>query len=237
MKMQPTVFAIAVATSISAGFTPVAAAIKTATYSGTLQSGTDLTGVFGAANTSLSGLNYIATFTYDRNLGGNQSAVPGANDVSSGGSFYGTASPIISASITINSITRIVTGGYDDIVLTSIAPQVIHTAQQRETAALLSTVNFITASFNPPTAAPSLDLDVAPIAATGSGSFQIFTRDDLSGATMTYAFGIFDNNAVYSVGSTSLAPVPEPGSWMLLVSGFGLMGISLRRRQKAFARS
>jgi hypothetical protein len=216
-----------VAAALVAGVSPAAAAVKTATYSGTLQSGNDLTGVFGAANTNLAGASYIATFTYDRNLGGSQSTVPGVSDSSAGGSFYGTASPMISASITINSITRSFSAGFDDLALTSANPfpQAWHVAQRKVLGA-----DFVTAKYNPLTSAGSLDDDVAPNAATGTGSFQIYAFDSLTAATTEFATGIFANDAIYSVGDAVV--VPEPASWAMLIAGFGLTGTAMRRRRQ-----
>lgn len=41
--------------------------------------------------------------------------------------------------------------------------------------------------------------------------------------------------AIYAVSSETSAAVPEPASWAMLITGFGLVGGSLRRRSKAFA--
>lgn len=230
--MKSTLFISAMTVAFLAGASPAAAAVKTATYSGTLQSGNDLTGVFGAANTNLAGVSYIATFTYDRNLGGSQSTNPGLFDSSAGGIFYGTGSPMISASITINSITKSFSAGFDDLALTSANPfqQVWHIAQRKVLGA-----DWVQAKFNPLIAAGSLDQDVAPNAATGTGSFQIYAYDSLTAATTAFATGVFANQAIYSVGDASVAMVPEPASWAMLIAGFGLTGAVMRRRRFALA--
>jgi hypothetical protein len=53
-----------------------------------------------------------------------------------------------------------------------------------------------------------------------------------SGTSGTVAFDNFEFNAVTAVG----AVVPEPGTWALLIMGFGLTGAVLRRRPYALAR-
>jgi hypothetical protein len=40
---------------------------------------------------------------------------------------------------------------------------------------------------------------------------------------------------VFGVSQLSFNPVPEPGTWMLMILGFGAVGVSLRRRQTAAA--
>lgn len=46
---------------------------------------------------------------------------------------------------------------------------------------------------------------------------------------------VIDNVRVDVIGS-AIAPVPEPATWALILSGFGLVGAGLRRRRGAFTR-
>lgn len=55
--------------------------------------------------------------------------------------------------------------------------------------------------------------------------FNIWPRSATSGANVISDFG--PDNANLTV--TGLAPVPEPASWMLLLSGFGMLGATMRR--------
>jgi PEP-CTERM motif len=56
--------------------------------------------------------------------------------------------------------------------------------------------------------------------------------------TTTVGFFISDNGSrLDNVGGVSLriTAVPEPATWALMISGFGLAGVALRRRQRALA--
>jgi hypothetical protein len=45
----------------------------------------------------------------------------------------------------------------------------------------------------------------------------------------------FDANVTYVTGDAAPGAVPEPASWALMISGFGLAGAALRRRRSAAA--
>jgi hypothetical protein len=51
---------------------------------------------------------------------------------------------------------------------------------------------------------------------------------DADGVDISDTLGVsFASGASYPLGA---APIPEPGSWALMVAGFGLAGVALRRR-------
>jgi hypothetical protein len=41
---------------------------------------------------------------------------------------------------------------------------------------------------------------------------------------------VFRDNVAAWLGASTVAPVPEPASWALMIGGFALIGSSLRRR-------
>ena len=58
----------------------------------------------------------------------------------------------------------------------------------------------------------------------------------VSGQSYTVAFnGIADGDTTSFIDSVSLATVPEPTSWALLITGFGLVGFALRRKTNSEA--
>nr|WP_295671633.1 PEPxxWA-CTERM sorting domain-containing protein [Sphingomonas sp.] len=55
----------------------------------------------------------------------------------------------------------------------------------------------------------------------------------VSGQSYTVAYnGIVDGDTTSFIDSVSLATVPEPASWALLITGFGFVGLARRRRNK-----
>jgi hypothetical protein len=83
---------------------PVSADMVTITYTGTVGSGYDWLGVFGTANTSLTGDSYTAVYFFNTALGLNVST-PGFPQIfgGTGTAANGQPSPALGALITINS--------------------------------------------------------------------------------------------------------------------------------------
>ncbi|WP_296599498.1 PEPxxWA-CTERM sorting domain-containing protein [Phenylobacterium sp.] len=71
---------------------------------------------------------------------------------------------------------------------------------------------------------------------SGSGDDQVYTVALNTGAYKEFWFGN-NNDAAdgYRLDSISVQPVPEPATWALMISGFGLAGSALRRRRTALA--
>lgn len=74
----------------------------------------------------------------------------------------------------------------------------------------------------------------------GFGSFVVFSAltsgaPALSFSDSAYANSINYNDALVS-GSVTLANVPEPASWALMIGGFGLAGAAMRRRRSVTVR-
>jgi len=209
---------------------PAAAAVQTARYSGTVAFGFDQTGVFAAPGSSLAGYSWVATYTYNRFLGGFYNTDGFTYDVSYGGvaNGYPGLSPMISASITINGVTRSVAGAYSAQVATYTSPYVAHNAEDYSNDGITQVYNYI-ANFNYPAGAPaSLDLNFGPVAATGGFGYTSWqTYDFATGTNTEFAYANLGSDAVYSVGIA----VPEPASWAMLIAGFGLVGTALRRRR------
>lgn len=72
-----------------------------------------------------------------------------------------------------------------------------------------------------------------------AGAGQTYDLFDWSGLSGTFssvalpalASGLaWNTSALYTTGEISVAAVPEPGTWMMLLAGFGLLGFAARRR-------
>ncbi len=74
----------------------------------------------------------------------------------------------------------------------------------------------------------------API--SGTGDDQVYKVTLNTDRYKEFWFGNNNDSADgYRLDSISVAAVPEPATWALMISGFGLAGASLRRRRAAGA--
>ncbi|HPU16074.1 MAG TPA: PEPxxWA-CTERM sorting domain-containing protein [Polymorphobacter sp.] len=208
---------------------PAAAVVKIAKYTGTVLYGNDQTGVFAAPGSDLTGYSWVATYTYDRSLGGIQSTDGVNYDYSYGGPGYGVAgSPVLSSTITINGVTKSVSGTYAGLVYTTTSPGVEHYAQDYSDDGVTRRDNYNHNIGNPAGAPASLDQNFGPVAGTGTyGVVQWTTFDYAAGSFTEFAYVALNADTVYSVGNA----VPEPASWALMITGFGMVGGALRRRR------
>lgn len=60
--------------------------------------------------------------------------------------------------------------------------------------------------------------------ALGGGGNQLILRNSTAISTVLFTV---------ETASAELAPVPEPATWMMMISGFGLVGAGLRHRRRA----
>jgi hypothetical protein len=101
-----------IALVVSFGFSlPTNAAIVTATYSGTISSGTDDVGVFGAAGASLAGLAYTSVQAFDTSLGTT------GDFYSPGMEAHQLSNASTGATLTINGQSFNFSGGYFSLEL------------------------------------------------------------------------------------------------------------------------
>lgn len=94
--------------------------------------------------------------------------------------------------------------------------------------------------FDPTTASPGQPGLLQELLLTLNGEAFTFLGSEGYNGRVDLRFGIDDNQELYMLtkrdgdifrfASAVLAPVPEPGSWAMMVAGFGLCGAALRRR-------
>ncbi len=208
---------------------PTAAAVKTAKYTGTVVLGFDRTGVFAAPNTDLTGYSWVATYTYDKTLGGFQGTDGVSYDHSYGGpGFLNVGSPMLSSTITINGVTKSSAGARAGAVYTSTSSYVSHSSQDYSDDGISTIVDTLIYNYNYAAGAPaSLDQNFGPVAASGGAGFVGWYIQDYAAGFTSHAYAHLGTSAVYSVSGA----VPEPASWSLLIAGFGMVGAAARRRR------
>jgi hypothetical protein len=211
---------------------PAAAAVKVATYTGSVITGYDTTGVFGVANTSLVGATWTAQYTYDRSL--STVNFSGSNyDSSYGGTDYGGPSPIIAATITINGVTRSIPS--DTYAEASVGEYFVLNAARRDTIIATTLTSYQLVIYGELTGGPTqLEQNFGPVALTnGAGYFAYKLQNTDTGVFTHNAEATFGNITSYQI--SDVAAVPEPASWAMLIAGFGLVGATSRRRRAVAA--
>ena len=214
---------------------PASAAITIATYTGHFTGGAetsiDVTGLFGAPFTPLGGTAYKAVFRIDDTLPGAPVYVPISQYTDGtkiqGGSDYGTNVLPVSGTITINGRTQSFLGN-----AASVAIQIhhnydstIHYVSGRRGSLFAHIVEFEPIEFltTPDLRAP-LEYDL-PAGDPNSGIYFSIYQNDAT--TYDYAFGAA---TIDHISITAGSAVPEPAAWSLMIAGFGLVGVALRRR-------
>lgn len=87
----------------------------------------------------------------------------------------------------------------------------------------------------------TLTINGATIGTYTSGFFGFVTNSSaqflgVAGQSYTVAFnGIANGDTTTFIDRVSLAVVPEPATWAMLVAGFGLVGVAIRRRATTVA--
>ncbi len=205
---------------------PAAAVIKVATYRGTVSSGYDQTGEFGAPHTDLTGLSFVATYVYDT-ARGYRSALVGHDQVW-GGSAYGVPSPIVRASITIGRASvsfestnsdglAVVDQGYYGNEIAEFQPP---------GGAMLSNDFMENYGFR---RSSTSNLDVSfgakSLSSNDYGYIQIYTHDGTTGTDIHYAY------ADLGAATLAVASAPEPATWGLMLGGLSAVGTVARRRR------
>ncbi|HTI30717.1 MAG TPA: PEPxxWA-CTERM sorting domain-containing protein [Sphingomonas sp.] len=211
-------------TAIGAAFlfaSPASAAVVNITVTGTVQSGNDGLGLFGATNQSLSGRPFILAFAYDT---ANPIETTFGRDVN-GGTSVNQPSPILHGDVTIGAVT-----------LSAIEPyyaQYVRYRFSNETALQFRTesaggLNGASFQWSRRDQVIPLSLDAPIMLNFGAGDriLSSFSRVSFAQNASTFAFFTPQSIAV----APKLAAVPEPMSWSLLIIGFGVAGGVLRRR-------
>jgi hypothetical protein len=200
------------------GVSQASAAIIDATYTGTVSSGIDTLGLFGAAGANLAGSSWVVTYTYDTSLGYSKSS-PYENYVY-GGINYGNTSPVLSSMITINGVGKAVDASYYGYILgkeTGSSNEQYHTVSSSEYLH-----NYIY-NYN----------GTLPASITTPFTHTVDNNDTAYGTFGAGTEIIKANLASLTVSDHVVAAVPEPSTWAMMLLGFAGIGfVAYRRKSK-----
>lgn len=235
--------------SLVAMAAPASAKLIPITYTGTVSSGYDQTGLFGSSGANLSGAAFVATYLFDTAFGTTSSY--SYNDWYSysttsiyGGSAYGTTSPAVSATVTINGKTVAISTAYassmsaynETFYGTQYNGQNVSVQDSSNDGSVYKSIslnNYLN-SVNGAAISPNFE-DVVYGSMDGlnaGGSFSAYQYNYSTGTwTNSYA------NFVTSFVSNGVGAVPEPATWLMMICGLGAVGVALRRRKVASAGS
>lgn len=216
---------------------PATAKIYLATWTGTLvgQNSYDISGVFGPAATSLAGLPYRVTYRMDDALPGAPvilySDAQGFKSSLRGGAQYGTTAVPVTATITVNGVTVFIDGSSqsDALQVHHYHDGVFHYAFNpnsyvTEVALAFEPIEFLTSE----DLRTPLDVDLTRLPLPQGGGFGIHIPNPNNAYGYDWASG--EARAEHLTISAAGA-VPEPAAWTLMIVGFGLLGVVLRRRE------
>lgn len=214
---------------------PAAAAPTTVTVTGTVMSGIDAGGQFGMAGASLAGRPFSAIFTIDQAAGSTLNETATSSYLAG----MGAASPI-SAVLTIGSASFRFAGSQNGLVRVTDAAGNGGTdsamffvddtdLSQKPNDNTLLSLGFDTLRnvLSSPgfTAVAVSDLNLSDNA---KGVVKIANRDATTGAFGTPTVA---DLSIETIRATVTSPVPEPATWAMMVAGFAMAGVALRRRR------
>lgn len=216
------------------------------TYTGTVTSGFDYDGLFGAANTSLTGQAFTTVYTLTAPLPGAAEGIGSGYSITAGGTLYGVPSPL-SGEITINSFSQLVGGNYqgeaaqyDEMGSPPGYDKISHYALDKTINGLMidngNIYNYIKSHVNNIVNSSNYTDHLNYSAqeyddSYGNFSFytQVYDPDINQYTPHQRASG---NLRATSVTIAMVTPVTEPATWAMMIAGFGFIGGAMRQRRK-----
>ena len=214
---------------VVAGFSasPAAAAVVNMTVNGTVSFGRDDLGLFGQAGQFLAGSAYQMNFAFDvsnaANLGNSHQAT--------GGTLFGRPSPVTRADILINGTTFSFINPYNAYYNTFSYPAF---SQMDVGTGGPNGINGGGFSWSRSDQGIALALDTPVSRTFGAGDtvFSAFQQANQDQTAFTY-LSLRPTDLNISVAGTA---VPEPGTWAMMIAGFGVVGAAVRRRTRMSVR-
>lgn len=227
--------ALALATAVVAS--PASAALVEVTWTGTISSGNDRTGIFGGVrgeDFDLAGFGYVAVYRFDTGVG----SLTGDATIQSltGGTSFGNGtvpSPAISAEITINGMTQAVGSDFFASYERRREPPSGEFAGASHIVSLVQATSatqgaideiFHRATRNDDQLVPSPVLTQSFLRSFGAG-------DQVTNSNFQFLDGEFGVSA--NLEPTSVDVVPEPSATWLGIAGLGALRACTLRRGRA----
>jgi hypothetical protein len=227
----------AVAVSTIASVAPADAASYLITYTGIVRGSEDRTGVFGGTGASLDGQQFSATYRLTYPVDGAYEAYTPTSAVYAGGQTF-CAAAIQSATLTINGVSRSISGSYQSSVSyfdeqAGFLDGVFHEAQDYRAGTANAFNHYVQAGIWAETNEILSGADFTkPLSYTFApgdqplGGFYWLTNNS-EGAESEFAVGQFE----YANVTVTAGAVPEPTTWAVMIAGMGVVGGAMRRRR------
>jgi hypothetical protein len=217
-------------------FPAQAANIVTATYTGTITAGTGCPSA--DACTQLDGSSFKLVFNYDPTTAGFQQNTPNFSHAFGGGSL-GTV-PIISESFSINGGTALNFFNFDTGAIFSFGDE-FESSLGHSSSFLISTPQlffsekadaqiFSMSKTSIPLSLTSPFTYTVQAGDTSSGSFRYQTTDFNGFFQLVFA-DLSPTTLTVTVAESSIASVPEPSTWEMMILGFAGVGFMAYRRR------
>jgi hypothetical protein len=220
---------------------PAHAEIVNVTYTGVVTASVDATGLFGIVdpNTSYTGpswpgaspsssgayvgMSYTAHYLFDTSLG--ISVITPTDQDIYGGAAFGVATPLLSATVTINGHTESVSGG-DWGEIWGQSGRQSHFAQTYIPYVYNNYLwNYVTGSLPAEVAGPINYTSVDP---NTPGSYAEYSLTDVPNGLRT--------DMLASIQTLTVSAVPEPSTWAMMMVGFCGLGFLAYRRKNGGVR-
>jgi hypothetical protein len=232
MKIGPIAAAATLVALTSSLVSPASADVLTITYAGSFVSGADVAGVFGTPGTNLLGDTYRLVDTFDTADG-----VLFDNGISTSLTGIGAGSAVL----TIAGLGTLSVGGNSSVLdgnnVASLTNQVVvdlfptgdpGVVLQNTISAFAGGTSIPESIFTP------FSLDAAQLAAGGSAvSFEFDVVDENYPPSATATIWGDANVTAFSVTNSDVSGVPEPATWAMMLIGFGMVGMRLKRSARA----
>ena len=214
------------------GASSAQAGTVTVTYTGTVVSGFDLTGLFGTPNASLVGDSYQVVYAFNTSVGLATLGPTGSSR--SGGASYPAPTPSIATTVTINghSVSFNLNGWLDQIANYNdgMSSQQYSSTQYSQIGAAVTVNNYASNFVNtsnlaiPANFAAAFNYAVQP-SDIWSGTVSFSSTNTQTGAQLVNTFATAD------ITNVSAAPGPVPGAGLAGMAALALTGLYARARR------